>query len=68
MGKLGCKKCENYKRSGHNYCKKCGFEFRPNTAKNAKLAVADNVREDFCGYCGGKIDHCECKKKRTALP
>lgn len=60
MSRLGCKKCEKYKRSGHNYCKMCGFEFRSNTAKNARISVANLVNEKFCGYCGGELGKCGC--------
>jgi len=60
MSRLGCKKCAKYKRSGHNYCKMCGFEFRPNTVKNVRVATANFVDEKFCGYCGCKLQECEC--------
>ena len=60
MSKYGCRDCQSYEKRGHNYCKMCGFEFRPNTAEKARIAVANYVNERFCGYCGAPLKECDC--------
>ena len=57
-----CSRCEDYRKSGHNYCRMCGFHLRKGFVRNVRMAVAYYVDEKFCGYCGGKKHECECTK------
>lgn len=58
--KLGCKDCAGYKKSGHNYCRMCGFQLAPGYVKNGRVAVLYYAHENYCGYCGLLRHKCKC--------
>lgn len=54
-----CRDCDKYE-SQHNFCRMCGFEFRPGYARRVKSAAAYHVNEKYCGNCGEPIKECKC--------
>lgn len=58
-----CSYCKSYELGGHNFCRMCGRRLiAQGQAKWARLAVAYNAAEKFCGYCGGQKHQCECER------
>ena len=47
--KYGCGDCEEYKKSGHNYCRICGFHLTKGYVQYVRLALAYFTHEKFCG-------------------
>lgn len=63
MASKGCKDCERYKKSGHNYCRMCGYHLTRGYVQNVRVAVAYNTSERFCGHCGTAkhVGNCDSK-------
>ena len=59
-----CPKCLDYKRKGHNYCRMCGYHLTKGHVQNIRQATIYNVKEKYCGYCGGPKYRCSCWKRR----
>jgi len=60
MAKYGCKDCEKYKKSGHNYCRMCGYYLTKGYAPHVRIAETYYTDEKFCGYCGKPRGECRC--------
>lgn len=58
-----CEKCDTYKKSGHNYCRICGFHIMKGFVQYGRIAEAYDTDEKFCGYCGDPRNNCKCLKK-----
>jgi hypothetical protein len=52
MRKGRCASCDKYEHTGHNYCRKCGFKFKPGFVKYLPIVRTHFLDEKFCGYCG----------------
>ncbi len=62
-----CPDCEAYGQEGHNFCRMCRRKLiPPGQARWARLAIAYNLAEKFCGYCGGPKYKCECQSPHAA--
>jgi hypothetical protein len=56
-----CKTCERYEQRLENFCRVCGFEFRPDDdAPNAPTGIAYTTSERYCGSCGCTRGNCRC--------
>jgi len=55
-----CNKCDKYQKTGHNYCRMCGYHLTKGYVQYVKLALAYNTNEKFCGHCGKLRNDCEC--------
>lgn len=55
-----CKECDKYAKSGHNYCRICGFHLTKGFVQNVRIAVAYFTNEKYCGYCGKTRNNCKC--------
>ena len=55
-----CNYCEEYDKSGHNYCRMCGYYLKKGIVHNVRIAVAFNTSEKYCGYCGKLRKDCKC--------
>ena len=55
-----CGDCQTYEQAHHNYCRMCGYEFRPGQVKFVRIAVAYFINEKYCGSCGALRDDCKC--------
>ena len=55
-----CPSCDRNENAGHNYCRKCGLEFKPGFVKNARVAEVYFSDDEYCGFCGGPRYNCEC--------
>jgi len=61
-----CKACERYEQRQENFCRVCGFEFRPEEdAPLADTGVAYAANEKYCGHCGCTRGNCHCAGHKT---
>lgn len=60
MNKKRCSDCDKYERENHNFCRMCGFEFKPGFVKLVRQAKAYYTNEKICGYCGKQRMECKC--------
>ena len=56
-----CASCNYYEQQGHNFCRMCGCNFKHGTVRNAPIAASYSLNENYCGYCGGEKNNCECR-------
>ncbi len=60
MEKEQCKECQKQKKTGHNYCRVCGFHFTKGNMQYGRINVEFTQDEYFCGYCGRLKNKCKC--------
>lgn len=58
-----CKACARYERTGHNYCRVCGFHLMAGFSQYDRISEAYDSDEKFCGYCGGPKNKCPCEPR-----
>ena len=59
--KQRCQRCSDNEGIGHNYCRRCGYYFKKAVVNNARVAVAYDVKDRHCGYCGEEREKCSCR-------
>jgi len=62
-----CKACERYEAQHENFCRVCGYEFRPDAdAPFAASGITYTAGEKYCGNCGCTRGNCHCAKEIDA--
>ncbi len=62
-----CKACERYEVQGENFCRVCGFEYRPDDdAPVPASGVTYVASEKYCGHCGCTRGNCHCAEEIDA--
>jgi hypothetical protein len=53
-----CRFCEEYARSGHNYCRMCGWRVASEQESRPEVNMALKPAEKYCGHCGRQLPQC----------
>lgn len=62
-----CKACDRYEQQHENFCRVCGFEFRPDEdAPNPPTGFGYVSAERYCGNCGCTRGNCRCSAHSAA--
>ena len=56
-----CPYCEEYARSGHNFCRMCGTAVATEDERRSEVQLLYDSPEKYCGHCGRLLRVCSGK-------